>query len=566
MTNVARELVARVEAWVQLDPDADTVSEAKALLATSDEIGLRERFDDRLQFGTAGLRGPLGAGPNRMNELVVRQTAAGLADYVLANVPGAAERGVVIGYDARHKSDRFAEATARVFAAKGMRALLFSHVVPTPVLAFAVLDLGVAVGVQVTASHNPPADNGYKVYWGDGPQIVPPLDGGIAAAIDAVAANAVPVILSAHNDSRIEVVDEGVIDRYHAGVASLDPHTSGQAARESLRIVYTAMHGVGGKDLMRAMAAAGFTNVAPVPQQFEPDPDFPTVAFPNPEEKGALDLAFACAVDVHADVILANDPDADRMAAAIPDATSPGGWRALRGDEIGWLLADHLLAQPSAPGTTSTAKRLVCTTIVSSSLLSAMAAHYGVEYRETLTGFKWLARKALEESSYAHVLSYEEALGYCVGSLVRDKDGISAALVMADLAASLKASGSSIAARLAEIEIAYGRFDTEQWSLRFDGADAQQQMASLMTRLRDAIPTLVAGVSVTAVRDLLTAEPSADVVILSLADGSRITVRPSGTEPKCKVYFETVTKVGSTPASIIDLKAAMAKVLGVSVS
>ena len=508
--SLALELAARIDAWVAIDPDPDTVAEVHRLIADGDEAALRDRFDDRLAFGTAGLRGPLGAGPNRMNELLVRQTAAGLADYVLSVVPEAADLGVVIGYDARHKSDRFAETTARVFGAKGMRAFLFPHHVPTPVLAYSVLDLGAAVGVQVTASHNPPADNGYKVYWGDGPQIVSPIDTHVAAAIDAVAASPDPVVLSAPTDPRIEILGEDVVERYLAGVQATDPRTSDAADRSNLRIVYTAMHGVGGTDLLRTLTTAGFSNVLPVPEQFEPDPDFPTVAFPNPEEKGALDLAFALASRHSADVILANDPDADRMAAAIPDMTSSSGWRALRGDEIGWLLADHLLSQPTA----SVQRRLVCTTIVSSSLLGVMARKFDVEYRETLTGFKWLARKALEEHQYVHVLSYEEALGYCVGSLVRDKDGISAALVIADLAANLKAAGSNLASRLAELEAEYGRYDTDQWSLRFDGADAQMQMKALMDSLRANLPEQVAGDAVREVRDLANAHPPADVVIL----------------------------------------------------
>ena len=558
--SVAPDLLGRIEAWVAIDPDPETIAEAQLLIASGDEAALRERFDDRLAFGTAGLRGPLGAGPNRMNELLVRQTAAGLADYVLSAVPGAVERGVVIGYDARHKSDRFAWATARVFAAKGMRVLLFPHPVPTPVLAYSVLDLGSAVGVQVTASHNPPADNGYKVYWGDGPQIVPPLDEHIAAAIAAVAASPVEVTLSELTDAKIETLTEDVIDRYQVGVQALDPHTSDAAARARLRVVYTAMHGVGGVDLTRSLAKAGFSDVVPVPEQFDPDPDFPTVAFPNPEEKGALDLALALASSRSADLILANDPDADRMAAAIPDADAAGGWRTLRGDEIGWLLADHLLSQPA----TSEKRRLVCTTIVSSSLLGVMAKRFDVEYRETLTGFKWLARKALEESKYAHILSFEEALGYCVGSHVRDKDGISAALVMADLAAHLKATGSSVKQRLAAIEAEYGRFDTQQWSMRFDGVDAQQKIKAVMDGLRAQLPTDVAGVLVSEVRDLSASNPPADVVVIALVDGARITVRPSGTEPKCKVYFETVTKPGTHPASVAQLKTAMSAILGIA--
>ena len=562
MTNVDPNLRAVVEAWIARDPDPDTVVEAEALLTADDADGVRDRFDTRLAFGTAGLRGAIGAGPNRMNRLLVRQTAAGLADHLLANVPDAATKGVVIGYDARHKSDAFAADTAQVMAAKGIKAMLFPHIVPTPVVAFAVLYLSAAAGVQVTASHNPPADNGYKVYWGDGPQIVPPLDDEIAACIHAVAANPDAVILSAPDDPLIHTVDESLVDAYLAGVRALDPHTSEPDARGALKIAYTALHGVGGATIMRAFADAGFTDVSPVPEQFDPDPDFPTVAFPNPEEAGALDLAFAHANKIGAHIIVANDPDADRLAVAIPDTSRAAGWRALRGDELGWIMADHLLKVTA----TATRPRLVCTTIVSSSLLSAMAKAHEVDYVETLTGFKWLARAALARTEHQHVLSYEEALGYCVGSLVRDKDGMSAAIVAADLAAGLLRDGSSMAERIAEIEATFGRYDTEQWALRFDGSDAQQKMAALMDGLRAGLPSAVAGVPVTEVRDLLDAEPPADVVVLFLADGTRLTVRPSGTEPKCKVYFETVTRAGQEPVGIPVLKAAMADILGVPAS
>ena len=562
MTNVDPNLRAVVEAWIARDPDPDTVVEAEALLTADDADGVRDRFDTRLAFGTAGLRGAIGAGPNRMNRLLVRQTAAGLADHLLANVPDAATKGVVIGYDARHKSDAFAADTAQVMAAKGIKAMLFPHIVPTPVVAFAVLYLSAAAGVQVTASHNPPADNGYKVYWGDGPQIVPPLDDEIAACIHAVAANPDAVILSAPDDPLIHTVDESLVDAYLAGVRALDPHTSEPDARGALKIAYTALHGVGGATIMRAFADAGFTDVSPVPEQFDPDPDFPTVAFPNPEEAGALDLAFAHARKIGAHIIVANDPDADRLAVAIPDTSRAAGWRALRGDELGWIMADHLLKVTA----TATRPRLVCTTIVSSSLLSAMAKAHEVDYVETLTGFKWLARAALARTEHQHVLSYEEALGYCVGSLVRDKDGMSAAIVAADLAAGLLRDGSSMAERIAEIEATFGRYDTEQWALRFAGSDAQQKMAALMDGLRAGLPSAVAGVPVTEVRDLLDAEPPADVVVLFLADGTRLTVRPSGTEPKCKVYFETVTRPGQEPVGIPVLKAAMADILGVPAS
>lgn len=554
------DLVKAARAWMEQDPDPETVAEVQSLLDAGDTAGLEDRFESRLAFGTAGLRGALGGGPNRMNQLLVRQTAAGLADYVLRVVPDARERGVVIGFDARHKSDRFARDTARVFAEKGMRAMLFPGVVPTPVLAFSVLHLGAAVGVQVTASHNPPADNGYKVYWGDGPQIVPPLDTEIAAAIDAVASAVSAVALAADDNDRIEIVPPSVADAYFSGAAALDPHTSLAFSRSALKIVYTAMHGVGGESFLRVMGDAGFSNLELVEEQFEPDPNFSTVAFPNPEEPGALDLSLALARRTNAHLVLANDPDADRLGAAIPDPATASGWRALRGDEIGWLLADHLLKATAS----STNRRLVCTTLVSSSLLEKMAARHDVEYIETLTGFKWLARAALEHPQFEHVLSYEEALGYCCGQLVRDKDGLTAALVLADLAANLHGSGSSIAERLAELASEYGTYSTEQWSLRFDGSAAQEKMSALMDRLRAALPTEVAGVAVVSHRDLATNVPPADVVVLSLGEVGRITVRPSGTEPKCKVYFEVVSRDGSAPVSVAMLRAATAEILGVA--
>ncbi len=547
-------LMATVQRWLKRDPDPDTVNEVKQLVEQNDLDALAERFNARLAFGTAGLRGPLGAGPNRMNELLVRETAAGLADYLLAEIPDAKERGVVVGYDARHKSNQFALATARVMASRGIRTYLFPHVVPTPLVAFGVLDLGVAAGVQVTASHNPPADNGYKVYWGDGPQIVPPLDGGIAAAIDAVASSDEPVELAPRESALIETLAETIVDRYLAGVHGLDPRQSSAGARAGVRVVYTPMHGVGGATVQRVFAEAGFTDFHAVAQQFEPDPDFPTVAFPNPEEKGALDLSLALAIKIGAHIVIANDPDADRMAAAIPDPISSNGWRALRGDEIGWLLADHLLRCSTVPAT----KQLLVTTIVSSSLLRSMAAARGTVYVETLTGFKWLARAVLQRPELTNVLSYEEALGYCTGSLVLDKDGISAALVMADLAAHLAETGSSFVERLAALEAEFGKHDTEQWSLRFDGPTAGSDMAAFMNRLRADLPTEVAGVHVVSAEDLIGADPPSDVVILRLRDGSRIVVRPSGTEPKCKVYFETVTRVGANPpTAIAELKSAL---------
>ncbi len=559
MPTLPADLLASVERWIALDPDPDTVAEARRLLADGDVDGLTDRFGTRLAFGTAGLRGPIACGPNRMNRLVVRQTAAGLGRRLLEDGAEAARRGVVVGFDARHKSEAFASDTARVLAAMGIRVHLFRHVIATPVVAFAGLHLGCAAGVQVTASHNPPADNGYKVYWGDGPQIVSPLDEQISAHIDAVASALESIVLADENDPLIGYVDQSVIDAYHAGVRGLDLHSSSASERSRMRVVYTAMHGVGAASMLRAFAEAEFNDVHPVAAQRDPDPDFPTVAFPNPEEPGALALSFDLARSMDAHLVIANDPDADRMSAAIPDPSVDAGWRQLRGDEVGWLLADHLLTCSDTEGP----DRLVATTIVSSSLLGTMAARHGVQYRETLTGFKWLARNAISLPQYRHVLSYEEALGYSVGSLVPDKDGISAAIVLCDLAAALRARGSSFGQRLREIEADFGRYDTSQWALRFDGADALTNMAALMARLRVDIPSVVAGVPVTEVRDLLEQEPSADVVILGLGDVGRITVRPSGTEPKCKVYFEVVSHGGMAPVTIDALRVAMATVLGV---
>jgi phosphomannomutase len=557
------QLVSFVRRWMAADPDPDTVAETSALLDSDDLAGLRDQFGGRLTFGTAGLRGPIAAGPNRMNRLVVRQSAAGLGQRILAGGLDYAKRGVVVGFDARHKSDAFASDTARTLAAQGIPVFLFPHIIPTPLLAFAVTHLGCAAGVMVTASHNPPQDNGYKVYWGDGPQIVSPLDAEIAAEIDCVAEAVASPSLSPEGDPLVFFVDPSVIEAYHAGVRALDTRTSDSEARSELRIVYTAMHGVGGASMLRVFHEAGFTGVSPVVEQLNPDPEFPTVAFPNPEEPGALELSYVHARLTNAHLIIANDPDADRMSAAIPDPSRPGGWRQLRGDEVGWLLAQHLLNVSAEAG----ADRLVATTIVSSSLLSLMAAKYGVHYSETLTGFKWLARNALAHRAlhHVHVLSYEEALGYSVGSLVLDKDGLSAALVLADLAAARHAAGSSLAEALVEIEAEYGRFETEQQSLRFEGTDAQEQMAALMHRLRADLPTSLAGVAVTSVRDIAKETPAADVVILRLGeDGSvgRVTVRPSGTEPKCKVYYEVVTHGSVGVVSIGALRDAMTSVLG----
>ena len=560
-TMASPETAAR--AWIAFDPDPVTRAETHGLLdaaATGDAEAvdnLANRFTGRIQFGTAGIRAALGAGPQRMNRLVVRQTAAGVAAELLATVSDAAVRGVVIGGDARHGSKEFVEDVAAVLAAAGITSMRFESPTPTPVVAFATKYLNAAAGIQVTASHNPPADNGMKVYWGDGAQIVPPIDARIATAIDVAAKG--PISLAGPADPLATRCPATLVDQYVSGVHGLDPHTASLAERAVLKIVITPMHGVGGALLVRVLSEAGFTHVVPVAEQFAPDPDFPTVSFPNPEEPGALDLAFVTARRVDADIIIANDPDADRCALAVPDPSADGGWRMLRGDEVGWVLADHLLGVPSDDPRPT----LLVTTLVSSSLLSAMAARRGATYVETLTGFKWLARAAMDRPDHRLVLAYEEALGYCIGDLVADKDGFSAALVVADLAARRKADGSSLLGALSDIESTYGRYDTSQWSLRFDGPTAVDDMAALMVRARAAHPTAIAGCPVVGERDYLTSEPPADVVVFSLGETGRITVRPSGTEPKCKVYFEVVSHGDVAAVTVDELRLAMALLLGV---
>jgi phosphomannomutase len=514
-------VVEAARAWQAEDPDPETREELQVLIEAGDVEALAERFGARLAFGTAGLRAPLGAGPTRMNRLVVRQTAAGLCRYL-----GDAPR-VVVGYDARHKSDAFAEDTARVVAAAGGRAWVLPRPLPTPVLAYAVRHLDVDAGVMVTASHNPPADNGYKVYLGDGAQLVPPADQEIAACIADAAA--VPVPLAEVDDEAVVRLDDEVVDAYREAVLSL---TLVPTARDAVT-VYTAMHGVGRDVVVDVLGAAGFPPPVQVAEQVEPDPDFPTVAFPNPEEPGALDLSLAAASKVDADVVLANDPDADRLGVAVP---GPSGWDALTGNEIGALLADHVLRH------TSGADRLVVTTVVSSRLLGRMAEAHGVVYAETLTGFKWIARASLDRPDLRLVFGYEEALGYLVGDVVLDKDGVSAALIFAELVAELKAQGRTVRDRLDDLASEYGLHATDQLSLRLDGPDGTVRIAAIMERLRADPPAALGGRGVERVDDLLdgTELLPTDAVILALADDARVVVRPSGTEPKLKAYLEVV--------------------------
>jgi phosphomannomutase len=515
--------------WLAEDPDPETRAELRALLAAGDDAELADRFSGRLQFGTAGLRGALGAGPNRMNRAVVIRAAAGLASY-LRTTGGTS---VVIGYDARHKSAVFASDTAAVMAGFGIAASVLPRPLPTPVLAFAIRHLGASAGVMVTASHNPPQDNGYKVYLGDGGQIVPPTDADISQHIEAVG----PLADVPRSDAWT-VLDESVLDAYLAAITSLPLLTA--LPQRDLRIAYTPLHGVGRDVVLAAFARAGFTSLSVVAEQGSPDPDFPTVAFPNPEEPGAIDLALSLARATSADLVLANDPDADRCAVAIPDALADGGWRMLRGDEVGVLLADFLLTQGVSGR--------YATTIVSSSLLSKMAARHGMAYSETLTGFKWIVNAGDDL-----VYGYEEALGYCVApSLTRDKDGISAALLIALLAATLKADGSSLAGRLDDIARTYGVYATDQVSVRVSDI---AQIDAALARLRAEPPTTLGGLPVRSVDDLSQGAnglPPTDGLRFRL-DGAvlgigpaRVVVRPSGTEPKLKSYLEVVVDVADT--------------------
>ena len=455
-----------------------------------------------------------------------------MVDYLLDQVPGAADLGVIIGYDARRKSDVFAMDTARVCAAKGVRAMIFPHVVPTPVLAWNITEVGAAAGVMVTASHNPPADNGYKVYLGTGAQIVPPADVDISACIDLV--DPCVVELAPADHPLITVLGQDELEAYLAAVprVRLCPQVI------SVPVAYTAMHGVGGATLLAAFERADLRAPAVVAQQQEPDGSFPTVSFPNPEEPGALDLLMAHAADVGALVALANDPDADRLGAAIP--TRDGGWRRLGGDELGWLLADHILRHTSGDD------RLVVTTLVSSSLLGRMAAAHGVTCLETFTGFKWIGHTVLQHPDKHFVFGYEQALGYLVCGQPLDKDGITAAVLMAEVAAVAAEEGLTLQDRLDQIIATYGRHVMAEKSLRMAPVDG----AAAVARMRAQPPTAVGGRAVTGTQWF----DEAGLLRLQLGESVRLQVRPSGTEPKVKLYGEGI---GEDPAPLLDQLAAL---------
>jgi phosphomannomutase len=524
------DLLSAARAWLAAEPDDDIAAELGSLIE-DDYSELESRFVDRLRFGTAGLRAAVGAGPMRMNRLVVRQAAAGLAEYLVRTEPDAATRGVIIGYDARRKSDVFALDTARVLAARGIRAMIFDDMVPTPLLAWSITGVDAVAGVMVTASHNPPADNGYKVYLASGAQIVSPVDEAIADAIGAIDPLTVPLADVA--DPLIEYLDRSMRDAYLAAV----PAVRFRPDVSPVSVAYTALHGVGGSLLVDAFATAGLGRPSVVESQHQPDGSFPTVSFPNPEEPGAMDEVIALAERVGAVLALANDPDADRLGAAIPTAD---GWRRLGGDEIGWLLADHILANGSGDD------RLVVTTLVSSSMLASIASRYGVHAVETYTGFKWIARTIAEHPELRFVFGYEQALGYLVCDRPRDKDGITAAVLLAEVAACAESEGSSLAQRLEGLAAIHGRHLIVERSVSMppsQGVDA-------VDRLRAVPPTSIDARPVLSMSD----HPEAGLLRFVLDGGVRIQVRPSGTEPKVKIYGEGS---GVDPTAAVDEMASM---------
>lgn len=526
--------LAAARAWLAQDPDEDTRAELAALIAAAEggdaaaSADLSDRFGARLEFGTAGLRGRLGAGSNRMNRVLVSQAAAGFAAYLREKAGPDATPTVVVGYDGRRNSDVFAADSAAIFAGAGLRAVLLPRLLPTPVLAFAVRHLEAAAGVMVTASHNPPDDNGYKVYLGgddEGSQIVAPADAEIAAHIERVAAE---VTVADMPRGEYEIADEAVVQAYVAATATVAPAPAGAAG---MNWVYTAMHGVGYETLRSILDLAGYPLPVVVDAQIEPDGRFPTVAFPNPEEPGAMDLSFAAARDAGAEFILANDPDADRLAVAIPDAAADGGWRRLTGNETGLLLGWRA-AQLAAGSGEAAGGSLACS-LVSSPGLQVVAEHFGLEFHSTLTGFKWISRAPDIR------FGFEEALGYLVNpETVRDKDGVSAAVAMLGMIAEAREQGRTLADLLTQFAETFGFFESGQVSLRVDDVSV---IGRIMAALRAAPPVEIGGVAVERIDDLLTGVegfPPSDVLRVWLADGSRVIVRPSGTEPKLKAYLD----------------------------
>jgi phosphomannomutase len=532
--------IPRVRAWIERDPDPETRRELEQLLDRENREEIEERFAGRLQFGTAGIRGIEGAGPTRMNRLVVRETTAGLAAYLLKTIPDATGRGVVVGYDARRGSKVFAEDTAGVLAGRGIKVFLTDREQPTPLCSFAVRDREAAAAIVVTASHNPPEYNGYKVYWQNGAQIIPPHDLGIAREIGKAAEETLPWLDPDDGRTRGLVVSLGneLVESYLEGLQRLSIHDP-SPLRAEIALAYTPLHGVGAEVAEEALRRSGFEKVHSVACQREPDGRFPTVSFPNPEEPGAMDEVLALAKETSADLAFANDPDADRFATAV--RRRDGSYRMLSGDQVGVLLGADILERARDPIS-------VVTTIVSSRMLGEMARAHGADFVETLTGFKWIVNHGLarEEHGYRFAFGYEEALGYTIGSLVPDKDGISAMVAFAEMAVECRKRGMSVLDRLEELYRRYGLHVTAQKSLVLDPSTGGASAV-----LRESSPTRIGGRTVIRTLDVERGEvryadgraessdlPESDVLVFDLEGEARVTVRPSGTEPKLKCYYE----------------------------
>lgn len=533
------DLIDRARRWIASDPDPATRTELESVIDSGDIDGLSSRLDTALQFGTAGIRGEVGAGPGRMNRAVVIRTTYGVARYLHEHEEGSQPGRVVVGFDARPDSHEFAEDAAGVLAAAGISVLYFPKVTPTPLVAYAAKHLSASAAVVVTASHNPPADNGYKVYGPNATQIVSPIDIEIQEAIaEAPGASEIDRIegVFAGSSAIVYPIDESILDCYWEEVAATRSRKTGSA----LKVVYTPLHGVGRDVVLELMQRAGHTGVVAVPEQAEPDGSFPTVAFPNPEEPGALDLALHLARAESADLILANDPDADRLAAVVPNA---GGWRPLSGNEIGALLGDYMLRNDPGPD-----ECIVVSSIVSSPMLAAIAASYGARHEQTLTGFKWIVRAglALEAATGGRfIFGYEEALGYTIGSAVRDKDGISAALLFTDLAADLEDSGGAVIDYLHDLWRAHGLWVSGQTSITRAGPDGLESLRDAVDRLGDDPPEDLDGIPLAAVTDYRKGGSERPdwlgeqaLIELNIGEMGRLLVRPSGTEPKLKIYVD----------------------------
>ncbi|MCC4788426.1 phospho-sugar mutase [Vibrio splendidus] len=541
--------------WLARDPDPRTREELQHLIDEGMHDELEDRFTQRLEFGTAGLRGKVGCGPNRMNRLVIQETATGLGHYLIEHVANASIRGVVVGYDGRLDSKQFAIDTASVLTALGIKVYLTSDVAATPIVAFGIEHFNAAAAVVVTASHNPPEYNGFKVYWENGAQIIPPHDAGIAGEIDIASTKPIPLmsLSDAETQGKLVWLTEGYYQTYRAAI-NQSPYVNNALESANTTITYTAMHGVGAKMAEDLLHDAGFHKVFSVAEQREPDGNFPTVNFPNPEEKGAMDLVVNLAKSVDADIACANDPDADRFAVAVRTddkaKTDDASYKMLTGDQVGVLFAHYLLSKPH------TKNQLVGNSIVSSTLLEKVAQSHGATYFQTLTGFKWLANigMQLENEQNEFLFAYEEALGYTIGTQVRDKDGLSAIVVFAQLVEELKSQGRTVWDLLAQISFEHGVHTNAQRSIALD-----PDSPSIGSKLRAAQPKAINGVAISVIEDLQSSLrfviggnteainlPSSDVLIYHLEDGTRIIVRPSGTEPKVKVYYETVTKFEGT--------------------